>query len=122
MLQDHDSLVEEHLTYNKEFDKNSYNNIPPHIWELTKRRVFENPKHPIAILNAKIREYFEGESVGTITIPEEKFSYRDDFSPICSVESTFDKILVPKNHVSRSPKDTYYVDENTLLRPHTSSH
>ena len=29
---------------------------------------------------------------------------------------------MPKNHVSRSPKDTYYQDENTVLRPHTSAH
>jgi phenylalanyl-tRNA synthetase alpha chain len=32
------------------------------------------------------------------------------------------QVLVPKDHVSRSPNDTYYVDENTVLRCHTSAH
>ena len=34
----------------------------------------------------------------------------------------FDQVLVPPDHVSRSPNDTYYVDPNTVLRCHTSAH
>lgn len=28
----------------------------------------------------------------------------------------FDEILIPTDHVSRSPNDTYYVDPDTVLR------
>jgi len=34
----------------------------------------------------------------------------------------FDEVLVPSDHVSRSPNDTYYVDSETVLRCHTSAH
>lgn len=34
----------------------------------------------------------------------------------------FDEVLVPADHVSRSPNDTYYVDSATVLRCHTSAH
>jgi hypothetical protein len=36
--------------------------------------------------------------------------------------SSHTQVLVPKDHVSRSPNDTYYVDEHTVLRCHTSAH
>jgi len=52
-LGDHQNLVKS-LHIDKTFSKDSYNNIPPNIWDLTKRRVFENPAHPIAILNRMI--------------------------------------------------------------------
>lgn len=34
----------------------------------------------------------------------------------------FDEVLVPADHISRSPNDTYYVDPDTVLRCHTSAH
>ena len=34
----------------------------------------------------------------------------------------FDEVLVPADHVSRSPNDTYYIDTDTVLRCHTSAH
>lgn len=34
----------------------------------------------------------------------------------------FDEVLVPEDHVSRSPNDTYYVNPDTVLRCHTSAH
>ena len=34
----------------------------------------------------------------------------------------FDEVLVPPDHVSRSPNDTYYIDPDTVLRCHTSAH
>jgi hypothetical protein len=32
------------------------------------------------------------------------------------------QVLVPADHVSRSPNDTYYVTDSTVLRCHTSAH
>lgn len=39
-----------------------------------------------------------------------------------STEDCFDKLFIPKTHVSRKPTDTFYLDKDTVLRPHTSVH
>jgi phenylalanyl-tRNA synthetase alpha chain len=46
----------------------------------------------------------------------------DDLSPLVSTYDCFDSMLVAKDHVSRRPTDTYYVDPDTVLRTHTSAH
>jgi phenylalanyl-tRNA synthetase alpha chain len=51
-----------------------------------------------------------------------KFVMFDDLSPVVSAEDCFDAMLVPKDHVSRRPTDTYYVNPTTVLRAHTSAH
>lgn len=51
-----------------------------------------------------------------------KFTVFDDLSPVVSTEDCFDAMLVPKDHVSRKVTDTYYVNETTVLRAHTSAH
>jgi len=43
-------------------------------------------------------------------------------SPFVSATDNFDKLLIPVNHPARSKSDTYYVNENTVLRTHTSAH
>jgi phenylalanyl-tRNA synthetase alpha chain len=34
----------------------------------------------------------------------------------------FDSLLIPPDHVSRGKSDTYYLDNETVLRTHTSAH
>lgn len=46
----------------------------------------------------------------------------DDLNPVVSANDCFDAMLVPKDHVSRRPTDTYYVNPTTVLRAHTSAH
>lgn len=38
------------------------------------------------------------------------------------MEQNFDQLLIPPDHVSRQPSDTYYVDAERVLRCHTSAH
>ncbi|MCO5573061.1 hypothetical protein L7F22_026826 [Adiantum nelumboides] len=52
----------------------------------------------------------------------EKYQKFDDLSPIVSVISNFDDVLVPPDHVSRRCNDTYYISSDTVLRTHTSAH
>ena len=72
--------------------------------------------HPICIIKEAIYEYFDSldESL--------KFKKFDDLPCVVPATSNFDAVLVPKDHVSRSPNDTYYVDDATVLRCHTSAH
>lgn len=53
---------------------------------------------------------------------EPKFHVFDNLSPIVTTEQCFDDLLTPKDHVSRQTTDTYYIDESTILRPHTTAH
>jgi hypothetical protein len=73
------------------------------------------PDHPLCIIKNAIYAYFDASAPGT---------YRtfDDLPPVVSATANFDEVLVPSDHVSRSPNDTYYVDPTTVLRCHTSAH
>jgi phenylalanyl-tRNA synthetase alpha chain len=46
----------------------------------------------------------------------------DDLSPIVTTEAAFDSLRIPINHPSRSVTDTYYLNRDQVLRPHTSAH
>ena len=46
----------------------------------------------------------------------------DYVSPIVTMEQNFDSLLVAKDHVTRSKNDSYYINNTTLIRAHTSAH
>lgn len=50
------------------------------------------------------------------------FEAIDSLSPIVPFKQAFTELLIPEDHVSTRPQDTFYVDSNTVLRPHTSAH
>ena len=66
--------------------------------------------HPLSIIKNKIYSLF----------PE--FSKHDDLLPFTSVEQNFDKLLIPHDHDSRKQNNTYYINNNHVLRTHTSAH
>lgn len=52
------------------------------------------------------------------------FKKFDNLAPIVSAHANFDEVLVPADHVSRSPNDTYYVVSLTgtvPFAPHPAS-
>lgn len=85
-------------------------NIPLSIKSKIGRNLHNQPNHPIEIIKNLIFKYFED---------YHKF---DNLDPIVSTEHNFDLLLIPKEHPSRSKSDTYYVDDNNVLRTHTSAH
>ncbi|GLC48484.1 hypothetical protein PLESTB_000103000 [Pleodorina starrii] len=91
------------------------NNITDYIYDKMGMDLHRQPDHPIGIIKQAIYDYFEARNPGLFT----KF---DDRFPIVSTRANFDEVLVPADHISRSPNDTYYVDANTVLRCHTSAH
>ena len=46
----------------------------------------------------------------------------EELDPKVSVKDNFGSLLIPKDHPSRSKNDTYYIDEKTVLRTHTTAH
>ncbi|GFR48980.1 hypothetical protein Agub_g10998 [Astrephomene gubernaculifera] len=91
------------------------NNVTDYIYEKMGMDLHRQADHPIGIIKQAIYDYFESRNPGLF----QKF---DDRYPIVSTRANFDEVLVPADHVSRSPNDTYYVNANTVLRCHTSAH
>ncbi|KAI7835962.1 hypothetical protein COHA_010161 [Chlorella ohadii] len=92
-----------------------YNNVTDSIFQKIGVNLHQQPSHPLGILKGAIYDYFDAQHPGTFT----KF---DGLAPVVAAKANFDEILIPADHVSRSPNDTYYVDPDTVLRCHTSAH
>lgn len=86
-------------------------NVTPNIASRVGTNLHHSPHHPLCTIKTIIQDYF-GPS----------FTCRDNLSPIVSVEANFDSLLIPEDHVSRSKSDTYYLNDETVLRCHTSAH
>lgn len=91
------------------------NNVSDTIFSKIGTHLHLRPDHPLGILKSAIYEYFD-------RTQDTKFLKFEDLLPIVSTSSNFDDLLIPVDHVSRSRNDTYYVDEATVLRTHTSAH
>ncbi len=66
-------------------------------------------KHPITIVMDEVKEIFLGMGYQIAEGPEVELDY---FS--------FEALNIPKNHPARDTQDTFYINENVVLRPHTS--
>mmetsp|Transcript_15631 Transcript_15631/g.27707 ORF Transcript_15631/g.27707 Transcript_15631/m.27707 type:complete len:436 (-) Transcript_15631:133-1440(-) len=91
------------------------NNVTENIFGKLDMNLHQRPNHPLGIIKFAIENYFEKEFPG-------KFNKFDSLYPVVSTKANFDDVLIPSDHVSRSPNDTYYIDDETVLRCHTSAH
>ncbi len=87
-------------------------NIPPKVLEKINKNLHLKKNHPIEIIKNLIYQYFKSAEFATF----------DDMPKFVSTVDNFDQLLIPKGHPARSKSDTYYQDENTVLRTHTSAH
>ena len=92
---------------------NTFNNIPSSIEQKINRKLHNLKNHPIEIIKNIIYKYLTN---------IRQFDIFDNLDPFVSIEDNFDKLLIPKNHPARSKSDTYYQNENIVLRTHTSAH
>lgn len=90
------------------------NNVPDSIVEKLGRRLHLRSDHPLGHLKSRIHAHFCGGAA--------PFAVFDDLPPIVSIAQNFDSLLTPAGHVSRSPTDTFYVDDTRLLRCHMTAH
>lgn len=86
------------------------NNIPVTIKNKVGKNLYQIPNHPISIIKNKIYDFFKD---------REKI---EGLNPYVSLKSNFDDLLISSDHPSRSTSDTFYENENTVLRTHTSAH
>ncbi|CAH8864351.1 unnamed protein product [Trichobilharzia szidati] len=106
--------------------KDSWYNLTPHIIELTKRSLHNQQHHPLNLIKQRIVDFMFKRHVrhkcddGHNGTP--LFSLYDHLSPVVTVRQNFDSLLIPPDHPSRLRTDTYYLNETTVLRSHTSAH
>lgn len=96
----------------KTYKVDNWTNVPPYILELTKRKLYKNPNHPIGILHDLIKTSVNGMG----------YTVYEDFTPIVTKYENFDSLGFPEDHPGRSRSDTYYLNRDHLLRTHTSAH
>ena len=105
--------------------QNSYSNIPPKILDMVDRKLYLQPAHPLGILSDQLKAFFTNPDTYKSELQQKyKMPYyvAETLNPITTVQKNFDNLLIPKDHVSRKRSDTYYINEQTLLRTHTSCH
>jgi len=77
------------------------------------------PLHPLGIIKTQIENYCRSYATKK---QQSDFQLFDGLSPIVKTKQNFDTLLIPPEHVSRKPTDTYYLTDELLLRTHTSAH
>lgn len=66
-------------------------------------------RHPLTIVLDEIEDIFIGMGFSIAKGPEIEY-----------VKNNFDALNTPQNHPARDPQDTFYIDDNILLRTQTS--
>jgi len=90
-------------------------NITPALESKIGKGLHMLPNHPLGMIKDKIVTHLNAEHGGV-------FQVVDSLPPVVTTKANFDDLLTPADHVSRSRHDTYYVNDTTVLRCHTSAH
>lgn len=92
------------------------NNVPENVVEKVERRLYLERDHPLGMIKSAIEAHFAEAH------RDAGFKFFDRLSPVVSITDNFDGLLFPADHVSRSASDTYYVDDQHMLRTHMTTH
>ena len=84
--------------------------MPPSILKHYGRKLHIQPNHPISITRKLIESRFPG------------FKNHNDLPPVVTVGQNFDSLGFTPDHPGRSKTDTYYINQSTVLRTHTTAH
>lgn len=99
------------LVCGKNYAKDDWTNIPDSILaKLDAPSLLAIPNHPLSILKYRIEN----------SLPD--FASLTAQSPIVTVAENFDDLGFPLDHPGRSKTDSYYINQNFMLRTHTSAH
>ncbi|BCR88242.1 phenylalanine--tRNA ligase [Aspergillus chevalieri] len=106
--QQKDALTIEGQSYKTDEWTNARETILSHVG----RQLYLDENHPLAITRKLIESQFPNPIYGNYA----------ETNPVVSTKDNFDILGFPSDHPGRSRTDTYYINETTLLRTHTSAH
>ncbi|XP_066600545.1 probable phenylalanine--tRNA ligase, mitochondrial [Prorops nasuta] len=104
----------------KLYETDNFTNVTPKILTKLGKNLHTTQNHPLSLVRQRIVNYFYSQFKNKNGNP--LFSVYDNIIPIVTTEQNFDSLLVPKNHPSRNKNDCYYINQNTMLRAHTTAH
>lgn len=104
----------------KNYIRDDFTNVTSHVLSFVSRDLHNTMYNPLNFIKHRIIRYMYGRYVNRRGNPV--FSVYDDLLPVVTTYENFDSLLVPPDHPSRKKSDTYYLNSNFLLRPHTSAH
>jgi phenylalanyl-tRNA synthetase alpha chain len=96
----------------KSYLTDQWTNTTDTILSHVSRRLYLDENHPLAITRKLIESQFPGPVFG---------NFAEQY-PVVTTAQNFDVLGFPPDHPGRSRTDTYYINEKTVLRTHTSAH
>ena len=96
----------------KTYSTDAWYNVRTSVLEATSRKLHLQKYHPVFITRQILESKF----------PPPTYKYHNNFDPVVSTHENFDSLGFPADHPGRHRSDTYYINESTLLRTHTSAH
>lgn len=102
------------------YNRDDYTNITDRIVSHVGRNLHLQQYHPLNFVQQRISNYFYNTFVNARGNPV--FSIFNTLPPVVHVNQNFDSLLIPKDHVSRSKSDCYYINREYLLRAHMTAH
>ena len=105
---------------NETYVVDSCTNVTPRVTAKIGRLLHNRSGNPVNLVRQRIQNHFY--TLFTNRAGNPIFAVFDNVSPVVTPAQNFDSLLVPPDHPSRSPSDTYYVNSRYLLRSHTSAH
>lgn len=94
------------------YPTDQWTNAPDTILSHVGRRLYLDENHPLAITRKLIESQF----------PAPVFGNYFEKNPVVTTRQNFDVLGFPPDHPGRSRTDTYYINDKTVLRTHTSAH
>lgn len=95
-------------------------NLRPSLIPKIGKNLHNMKYHPLNLLKQRIEKYFYSNFFNRSRNP--LFSVYDSISPIVTFHQNFDSLLVPADHPSRIPSESFYLNSQFMLRAHTSAH
>lgn len=89
-----------------------WTNTTDPVLSLIGRQLYLDENHPLTITRRLIESQF----------PTPLYGNYVETNPVVSTADNFDVLGFPMDHPGRSRTDTYYVNDKTILRTHTSAH
>uniref|UniRef100_A0A1I7SX87 Phenylalanine--tRNA ligase, mitochondrial n=1 Tax=Bursaphelenchus xylophilus TaxID=6326 RepID=A0A1I7SX87_BURXY len=103
------------------YQTDDWYNLTRPIHRLLERKILTDPQNPLSLLKQRIVDHFH-RNHRRANHRTPVFAVCDSENRVVSTFDNFDSLLIPEDHVSRRPADTYYVNKDTCLRAHTSAH
>ncbi|KAG4305980.1 hypothetical protein PORY_000890 [Pneumocystis oryctolagi] len=94
------------------YPSDQWTNVGVTILQEIERKLHLQTSHPLGILRKIIESQFS----------TSHYEIFNDISPIVNIEENFDFLGFSSDHPDRSRSNTYYINQNLVLRTHTSAH